>query len=92
MVAAEADSARLLRIQVKANVDNVAGVKLPRFEVLNDGSGGKMDMTGLGKGGTQLQACRKKYLEARAPAIPSESVFLGCFGLRAGHGRSAISF
>lgn len=54
------------KFQVKANVDNVAGVKLPRFEVLNDGSGGKMDMTGLGKGGTQLQACRKKYLEARA--------------------------
>lgn len=52
-------------MQVKANVDNVAGVKLPRFELLNDGSGGKMDMTGLGKGGTQLQACRKKYLEAR---------------------------
>ena len=42
----------------------MAGVKLPRFEVLADGGGSKMDMAGLGKGGAQLQACRKKYMEA----------------------------
>ena len=47
----------------------MAGVKLPRFEVVQDGAGGnKMDMTGLGKGGAQLQACRKKHLEARSSA------------------------
>ena len=51
--------------QVKASTDNVAGVKLPRFEVMSEGAGSKMDMAGLGKGGAQLQSCRKKYLEAR---------------------------
>ena len=50
---------------MKAATDNVAGVKLPRFEVLSDAVGSKMDMAGLGKGGTQLQSCRKKYLEVR---------------------------
>jgi V-type H+-transporting ATPase subunit D len=54
-------------VRVRAATDNVAGVKLPRFEAFTDDSGGvdaKMDMTGLGKGGAQIQACRKKYMEA----------------------------
>ena len=65
------DAVDTASVRVRAATDNVAGVKLPRFEtVVDSGSanGGaadsKMDLTGLGKGGAQVQACRKKYLEA----------------------------
>jgi V-type H+-transporting ATPase subunit D len=63
------DAVDTASVRVRAATDNVAGVKLPRFEtVVDSGAGGpgdsKMDLTGLGKGGAQVQACRKKYLEA----------------------------
>jgi V-type H+-transporting ATPase subunit D len=63
------DAVDTASVRVRAATDNVAGVKLPRFETVVDaGAGGpgdsKMDLTGLGKGGAQVQACRKKYLEA----------------------------
>mmetsp|Transcript_25019 Transcript_25019/g.47295 ORF Transcript_25019/g.47295 Transcript_25019/m.47295 type:complete len:251 (-) Transcript_25019:239-991(-) len=50
--------------RVKASTDNVAGVKLPKFEYCNDGSESKMDMTGLGKGGLKIQGCKASYLQA----------------------------
>jgi len=61
------DAVESASVRVRAATDNVAGVKLPRFEAYTDSSGGtdaKMDMAGLGKGGAQVQACRKKYVEA----------------------------
>jgi V-type H+-transporting ATPase subunit D len=62
------DAVDTASVRVRAATDNVAGVKLPRFEAFTDSSAAttdsKMDMTGLGKGGAQVQACRKKYLEA----------------------------
>jgi len=61
------DAVDTASVRVRAATDNVAGVKLPRFEAFTDSStslDSKMDMTGLGKGGAQIQACRKKYLEA----------------------------
>ena len=42
-----------------AQTDNVAGVKLPKFEQLDSGSGAKMNLTGLGAGGQQVQSTRK---------------------------------
>jgi V-type H+-transporting ATPase subunit D len=44
---------------------NVAGVKLPKFEHYLEGVESKADMTGLGKGGKQLQNCKKAYLAGR---------------------------
>jgi len=61
------DAVDTASVRVRAATDNVAGVKLPRFEAFTDSSAttdSKMDLTGLGKGGAQVQACRKKYLEA----------------------------
>lgn len=46
-------------VKVHAQTDNVAGVKLPKFEQLNSGSGAKMNLTGLGAGGQQVQSTRK---------------------------------
>ena len=52
-------------VRVRAKTDNVAGVKLPRFEHHLEGAdGGRADMTGLGGGGKQLQNCKRAYLGA----------------------------
>ena len=37
----------------------MAGVKIPKFEQLDVGSDTKMNLTGLGAGGQQVQATRK---------------------------------
>lgn len=47
-------------VRINAHQDNVAGVKIPRFErVMTGASDTKMHLTGLGKGGQQVQQCRK---------------------------------
>ena len=47
------------QVRVVAQTDNVAGVKIPKFEQTLTGGEGKMGLTGLGKGGQQVQQCRK---------------------------------
>ncbi|PNH08805.1 V-type proton ATPase subunit D [Tetrabaena socialis] len=51
-------------VKVRGELDNVAGVKIPRFESFVIPGETKMDLTGLGRGGQQLQNCRKAYLSA----------------------------
>jgi len=62
-------------IRVKAYADNVAGVKIPKFNALGGGGGGeagnassstenKSELTGLGRGGKQVQKCKRAYKEA----------------------------
>ena len=50
------------QVRVVAQTDNVAGVKIPKFEHTMTGGEGKMGLTGLGKGGQQVQQCRKVHL------------------------------
>lgn len=47
------------QVRVIAQTDNVAGVRIPKFEQRNTGGESKMGLTGLGKGGQQVQQCRK---------------------------------
>mmetsp|Transcript_32136 Transcript_32136/g.80826 ORF Transcript_32136/g.80826 Transcript_32136/m.80826 type:complete len:266 (-) Transcript_32136:193-990(-) len=56
------DSVGAANVRVLAQTDNVAGVKLPKFQHYLEGVESKADMTGLGKGGKQLQNCKKAYL------------------------------
>lgn len=58
------DNVERAHVRVKASTDNVAGVKLPKFEYMHDGAESKMDMTGLGKGGQQIQGCKASYGQA----------------------------
>lgn len=58
------DNVSTATLRVKANTENVAGVKLPTFEFINYGAEAKMDMTGLGKGGQQVQNARAAYIKA----------------------------
>lgn len=58
------DQVEAANVRVSAALDNVAGVKIPKFQQASLGLESKMEMTGLGKGGQQIQACRKSYLSA----------------------------
>ena len=55
------------QVRVKAQTDNVAGVRIPKFEQLVTGGESKMNLTGLGKGGQQVQATRKARPDPGAP-------------------------
>lgn len=57
------DNVAHAQVRVRAAADNVAGVRVPKFQVDYQGNESNMELTGLGKGGQQVQACRKTYLE-----------------------------
>lgn len=49
-------------VKVHAQQDNVAGVRIPKFEQLDVKVESKMNLTGLGAGGQQVQATRKAFM------------------------------
>ncbi|KAG7022986.1 V-type proton ATPase subunit D, partial [Cucurbita argyrosperma subsp. argyrosperma] len=50
-------------IKIRSRQENIAGVKLPKFEHYSDGET-KNDLTGLARGGQQIQLCRGAYVKA----------------------------
>ncbi|KDP23585.1 hypothetical protein JCGZ_23418 [Jatropha curcas] len=50
-------------LKVRSRQENVAGVKLPKFEYFTEGET-KNDLTGLARGGQQVQACRAAYIKS----------------------------
>eukprot|EP00262_Sarcandra_glabra_P004473 TRINITY_DN1553_c0_g1_i1.p1 TRINITY_DN1553_c0_g1~~TRINITY_DN1553_c0_g1_i1.p1 ORF type:complete len:262 (-),score=26.31 TRINITY_DN1553_c0_g1_i1:119-904(-) len=54
------DSATL---KVRSRQENIAGVKLPKFEYFTEGET-KNNLTGLARGGQQVQLCRTAYVKA----------------------------
>jgi V-type H+-transporting ATPase subunit D len=58
------ESAKQARFRLKTRQENVSGVHLPQFEsVIAEGSN-DFGLTGLGKGGQQVQRCRETYARA----------------------------
>lgn len=57
------ESVKNARFKVKAKQENVSGVLLPTFETYKDGEN-EFNMTGLGRGGAQIQKCREVYTKA----------------------------
>lgn len=51
-------------IKVYMATDNVAGVKIPKFQAVNEAADTRNDLTGLGSGGQQIQSCKKAYVSA----------------------------
>jgi len=49
---------------VRAKQDNVSGVLLPAFEVERDPNGSDFNLTGLGRGGQQIQKSKEVYAKA----------------------------
>merc|ERR1712072_425359 len=59
------ESVRQAKLRVRTRQENVSGVFLPQFESYTDDSvGGDFQMTGLGRGGQQVQRCRETYTRA----------------------------
>ncbi|KAK1766774.1 ATP synthase subunit D-domain-containing protein [Phialemonium atrogriseum] len=58
------ESARSARFRIRAKQDNVSGVLLPAFESYLTEGHNDFAMTGLGKGGQQVQRCRETYARA----------------------------
>lgn len=75
------DNVEQAHVRVKSSTDNVAGVKLPKFEYTHDGAESKMDMTGLGKGGQQIQGCKNSYAQAIELLVELASLQTGFLAL-----------
>ncbi|KAJ4752835.1 V-type proton ATPase subunit D [Rhynchospora pubera] len=59
------ESVKAASLRVRSKQDNVAGVKLPRFEHFHASDGSTAgELTGLARGGQQIQACRATHLKA----------------------------
>lgn len=59
------EGARTARFRVRTKQENVSGVFLPQFESFQEeGVKEEYAMTGLGKGGQQVQKCRETYTRA----------------------------
>ncbi|KXS20848.1 hypothetical protein M427DRAFT_27931 [Gonapodya prolifera JEL478] len=57
------ESVKSAQYKVKAHSENVSGVMLPVFEGYAEG-GNVFELTGLGRGGQQIQKCRDTYRKA----------------------------
>ncbi|CAI0544845.1 unnamed protein product [Linum tenue] len=58
------ESVQTASVKVRSRQDNVAGVKLPKFEYFSEGDTKSNDLTGLARGGQQVQKCRVAYVKA----------------------------
>ncbi|KAI8929454.1 ATP synthase subunit D-domain-containing protein [Entophlyctis helioformis] len=57
------ESVKTAQLKVKAKAENVSGVMLPVFEMAVDGQN-SFELTGLGRGGQQVQKCKDTYQKA----------------------------
>ena len=58
------ESAKQARFRVRTKQENVSGVFLPQFESYTNDESNDFGLTGLGKGGQQVQRCRETYARA----------------------------
>ncbi|KAI8812703.1 ATP synthase subunit D-domain-containing protein [Cladochytrium replicatum] len=57
------ESAKSAQLKVRAKTENVSGVQLPAFDMYIDGQNA-FELTGLGRGGQQVQKCKDTYAKA----------------------------
>ncbi|KAI9597625.1 D subunit of V-type ATPase [Syncephalis fuscata] len=57
------ESASTAQLKVRTRQDNVSGVMLPAFETFQEGADA-FELTGLGRGGQQIQRCKETYISA----------------------------
>lgn len=50
-------------MKIKARQENIAGVKLPKFELYMDTRDLKIDLVGLAQGGQQVQVCKSTFIK-----------------------------
>lgn len=77
------ESARSARFRIRAKQENVSGVLLPAFESYLTEGNNDFAMTGLGKGGQQVQRCRETYARAVEALVELASLQVLSFGATA---------
>lgn len=70
------ESVKNARFKVKAKQENVSGVLLPTFESFKEGEN-EFTMTGLGRGGQQVQKAREVYTKAVETLVELASLQVG---------------
>ncbi|KAK1308578.1 V-type proton ATPase subunit D [Acorus calamus] len=58
------ENVRSASLRVRSRQENIAGVRLPKFEHFSESEPSRSDLTGLARGGQQVQACRAAYARA----------------------------
>lgn len=58
------ESVKNARFRIRTRQENVSGVFLPQFESVTKDEHNDFGLTGLGKGGQQVQRCRETYSRA----------------------------
>ena len=72
------ESAKQARFRVRAKQENVSGVFLPHFESYTEEGINDFGLTGLGKGGQQVQRCRETYARAVETLVELASLQVCC--------------
>jgi V-type H+-transporting ATPase subunit D len=71
------ESAKSARFRVRTKQENVSGVFLPAFESFTTDGNNDFGLTGLGKGGQQVQRCRETYARAVETLVELASLQVG---------------
>lgn len=74
------ESAKQARFRVQAKQENVSGVLLPQFESIIAETSNDFGLTGLGKGGQQVQRCRETYARAVETLVELASLQVSFLG------------
>ena len=72
------ESAKQARFRVRTKQENVSGVFLPQFESYTTEGNNDFGLTGLGKGGQQVQRCRETYARAVETLVELASLQVCC--------------
>jgi len=72
------ESAKSARFRVRTKQENVSGVFLPAFESYTTDGNNDFGLTGLGKGGQQVQRCRETYARAVETLVELASLQVCC--------------
>lgn len=67
------ESVQSAQLKIRAKQENVSGVMIPNFEHYADGTDA-FELTGLGRGGQQIQRCKEMYINAVATLIEIASL------------------
>jgi V-type H+-transporting ATPase subunit D len=81
------ESVKTARFRVRTKQENVSGVLLPAFESYVVEGNSDFALTGLGRGGQQVQKCREVYGKAVETLVELASLqvsFLSCVGVCGG--------
>jgi len=68
------ESAKQAKFRVRTKQENVSGVLLPAFECYTEEGNNDFGLTGLGKGGQQVQRCRETFSRATETLVELASL------------------